>query len=138
MTAAINNDVHQENTSNGYEIVPEDNTCMLDEQPEEYSATRSKENTIQDDRLTDNANMSDPEPPSPKTPFPHLPSPDPSPTPSTETMPEPNECRLTIASLCNPNDEVADIRQPQASSLFSNNLDAVRKPSWIKDSSCEQ
>ena len=137
-TVAIDNDVHRENTSNEYEIVPEDNICMLDEQLEEYSATRAKENTIQDDGLTDDANMSDPEPPFPKTPFPHRPSPDPLPTPSTETMPEANECRLTIASLCNPNDEVADIWQPQASSLFSNNLDAVCKPSWIKDSSCKQ
>jgi len=133
-TAAVNNDVH------GHEIVPEeDNTRMLDEQPEEYSVTRSKENTVQNDGLTDDVNMSDSEPPSPKTPFPHLPSPDSLPTPSTKTMPEPSERRLTIASLCNPNDEVADIRQlePQADSLFSNNLDAVRKPSWIKDSSCE-
>jgi hypothetical protein len=63
---------------------------------------------------------------------------DPSPTPSTESTPEPNEGRPNIASLCNPYDEGTDIRQPQASSLFSKNLDAIRKPSWIKDSNCEQ
>jgi hypothetical protein len=51
---------------------------------------------------------------------------------------KPNQPRLSITSLCNPMDEVADIRPPQASSLFDMNLDAVYKPSWMKDYRCEQ
>ena len=50
---------------------------------------------------------------------------------------KPNQPRLNIASLCNPMDEVADIRPPQATSLFDKNLDAVYKPSWMKDYRCK-
>jgi hypothetical protein len=66
------------------------------------------------------------------------PPPDPSSTSSTQPTPEPNQGRLSIASLCNPMHEAVDIRQFQASPLFDQNLDAVHKPSGIKDSSCEQ
>ena len=57
---------------------------------------------------------------------------------TTEPTADPNQGGLDIASLCNPMNEIADIRQPQASSLFDKNLDAIHKPFRIKDHSCEQ
>jgi len=65
------------------------------------------------------------------------PSPDPLPTSSTNQTPEPIKHRQNIASLCNPNNEESDIRSPQLSQPFLNNLDAVRKPFWIGESTCE-
>jgi hypothetical protein len=119
----INIDVHQNSTSDGFdaEFEPEDNPSMSNEHPEDAD--------MSDGEL-------DPKPPFPKPLFPHLSFPDTLPAPVTEPTSEPNGRRLNIASLCNPNEEVTEIRQPQSSSLFD--LDAVHKPAWIKDSSCEQ
>ena len=83
-----------------------------------------------DDNAED-SNTSGAQPPSFEPPSPLPPS-------TAEPILEPIHRRLTIASLCNPMDEVVDIRQPQASSLFDRNLDAAHKPSWIKDYTCEQ
>ena len=46
--------------------------------------------------------------------------------------------RLNIASICNPNHEVPDIRQGQTPELFGNDLNTVQIPSSVKDSTCEQ
>jgi hypothetical protein len=64
----------------------------------------------------------------------------PSPLPPSTSKPtsKPNQRSLDIASLCNPMVEIPEIRQHQTSSLFDENLDAVHKPSSIKDCSCEQ
>jgi len=54
--------------------------------------------------------------------------PPPSSPSTTEPTPDPKPGRMNIASLCNPMDEVPDIRQLQASSLFDNDLDDIHKP----------
>lgn len=74
----------------------------------------------------EDSHMSDAQPPSSELPS------------TTELTPEPNQRRLTIASLCNPINEPVDIRKFEASSLFDVNIDPVHKPAWIKNSSCEQ
>ncbi len=65
-------------------------------------------------------------------------SPDLLPTPRTDQTSQPFKLQPNIASLCNPNNEELEIRQPCTSPLFGNNLDAVHKPSWIESSTCEQ
>lgn len=81
--------------------------------------------TYEDSECPESLQMSDAQPPSSTI------------EPTPETTPGPSQHRLTIASLCNPMDEAVDIRQFQVSPLFDENLDAVHKPSWTKDSSCE-
>lgn len=70
-------DPYQENTSNGNEVALDDDAHMIDDQPEEYSATRSEENTMQGEGCPEDAEMSDARPHSSHIP----PSPDSLPTP---------------------------------------------------------
>jgi len=52
-------------------------------------------------------------------------------------MPEPNESRPIIISICNPLNEESSNRQNHPSEVFCTNPNPVQVPSWIKDSKCK-
>ena len=66
----------------------------------------------------------------------HLPS-SPSPDSIEPQIHQPAERRLTLAFLCNPNDEDTSLRGNHTSELFSDVLDSVHKRTLDDEYDCE-
>ena len=113
--ATLDNDVVQENPTNHSEDVPV--STPLDTDVSENQG----DNMVSNETGMDDAIMSDP--------------PASSPTPDAQSN---TNRRLTIAALCNPNDEDPYIRPPPASEPIDQNLETNHLPSWVKGCKCEQ
>jgi len=65
------------------------------------------------------------------------PSSSPSPDSIEPQIQQPQERKLTLAFLCNPNDEDTSLRGNHTSELFSNVLDSVHKRTLDDEYDCE-